>query len=51
MPLCAASVDRRLGLLLGGDEGRSLVDRADALFTARSVRRPDRVADLYVPGF
>jgi hypothetical protein len=50
MALCAATTDRRLGALLGGEEGRSLVNQADAWLIAQAVRRPDRVADLFAPG-
>jgi hypothetical protein len=51
MALCAAVADRRLGTLLGGDEGRSLVQRADAVLASESVRLPARVADMFAPGF
>jgi hypothetical protein len=51
MSLCAAVSDRRLGETLGGPEGRSLVDRADALISSQAVLRPDRVAAMYAPGF
>ena len=50
MPLCAAVADRRLGELLGGRDGELLRDRADAWLTSRTIRRPDRVADVYAPG-
>ena len=51
MSLCAAASDRRLGEALGGADGRALVDRSDALMLSESIRRPDRVADLFAPGF
>jgi hypothetical protein len=51
MALCAASVRRQLGRLIGGDEGKSLVDGADAWMRAQEIRRPDRMAEVYAPGF
>ena len=51
MALCAAVADRRLGELLGGPDGDALVGRADAWMAAQAVRRTDRVADLFAPGF
>ena len=50
MGLCAAVAERRLGALIGGDEGRDLRVRADAWMTVQSIRRPDRVAALFAPG-
>jgi tetratricopeptide (TPR) repeat protein len=51
MALCAASVRRQLGRLIGGDEGKGLVDQADAWMRAQQIRRPDRMAEVYAPGF
>jgi len=51
MLLCASVAELRLGQLLGGTDGRVLIDRAEAWLTSQSVRRPDRVADLFAPGF
>lgn len=51
MAVCAATAERRLGQILGGAEGLALVERSDAMMSAESVRRPDRVADLFAPGF
>jgi tRNA A-37 threonylcarbamoyl transferase component Bud32 len=50
MQLVAASVRRRLGILLGGDEGRALVATADAFFALQRVARPDRWTAALVPG-
>jgi hypothetical protein len=45
-----ASVARwRLGELLGGDEGRALVDQARAALVAEGIVRPDRVVAMFVP--
>jgi serine/threonine protein kinase/tetratricopeptide (TPR) repeat protein len=49
--LFAAAARRRLGVLLGGDEGRDLVARADAWMAAQSIRNPERMAACLVPGF
>jgi hypothetical protein len=51
MGLFAAASRRQLGRLLGGDEGRALIARADAWMAAQSVRRPDRMAACLAPGF
>ncbi|HLK39288.1 MAG TPA: AAA family ATPase, partial [Polyangiaceae bacterium] len=50
MPLHAASARHQLGLKLGGDEGRELVDEACSTMTARGVQRPERFARMFVPG-
>ncbi len=42
---------RARGVLLGGDEGAALVRTADEFNTGQGVRRPDRVAAVFVPGF
>ncbi|HWP36825.1 MAG TPA: AAA family ATPase [Gemmatimonadales bacterium] len=47
----AAAARRRLGQLLGGDEGSALVETADGFFRAVGGRRPDRLASLLAPGF
>jgi hypothetical protein len=39
----------RLGELLGGDEGRALVDQARAALVAEGIVRPDRVVAMFVP--
>jgi hypothetical protein len=49
--LFAAAVRRRLGGLLGGDEGRSLVEQADAWMRAQTIRDPARMASCLAPGF
>jgi hypothetical protein len=45
------AVRRARGLLLGGDLGAELVRTADAFHTEQGVRRPDRVAEIFAPGF
>jgi hypothetical protein len=51
MGLFAAAARRRLGLLRGGDEGRTLIERADTWMRAQSVRNPPRMAACLAPGF
>jgi len=51
MALCAAVADLRLGELLSGAEGLALVQKADAWLSGQGILRPDRVADLFAPGF
>ncbi|MDR3637306.1 MAG: hypothetical protein P4L84_26115, partial [Isosphaeraceae bacterium] len=51
MGLCATVADWRLGTLIGGEEGRQLLESADASMRTQSIVRPDRVAALFAPGF
>ncbi|MBV9122803.1 MAG: hypothetical protein JO112_05570, partial [Planctomycetes bacterium] len=51
MALYAAATRRRLGGLLGGDDGRALAAQADARLTAEQVRNPARMTALLAPGF
>lgn len=49
--LFAAAARRHLGTLIGGDEGRAGVERADAWMAAREIKNPERMAHGYLPGF
>jgi serine/threonine protein kinase len=49
MALCAAATRRRLGVLIGGSSGRSLVEAADAWMTGQGIRNPARLAAMYAP--
>lgn len=49
MRVVAAVARRRLGELLGGDEGRALILAADAVMTSQGVRNPRCMARLYSP--
>jgi serine/threonine protein kinase len=50
MLLHAMAARRQLGLLLGGDEGRTLVQEADDAMSAQGIRSPERFAGMLVPG-
>ena len=51
MGLFAASARRHLGQLRGGDEGRELIEHADAWMRTQLILRPDRMAACLAPGF
>ena len=51
MALWSAAAKRRRGEILGGDEGRALVDEADATFRAQAVKVPAKYAAMLAPGF
>jgi hypothetical protein len=51
MELLAAAANMRLGRLLGGDEGRTLVATAEAFFVEQRIARPERMLALLAPGF
>jgi eukaryotic-like serine/threonine-protein kinase len=49
MPLHAASARLRLGELLGGDEGQSLITYAREWMQSQSIRNPERMAAMLAP--
>jgi hypothetical protein len=51
MHLHAAAARRRLGELLGGGEGRALIDQADTWMTAQQIVHPVRMTRMHAPGF
>jgi hypothetical protein len=51
MRLYAAAARRRLGQLLGGDQGRGMIDQADVWMTGQGIKNPARVTAMLVPGF
>ncbi|HZI13986.1 MAG TPA: AAA family ATPase, partial [Myxococcus sp.] len=51
MALHAACARRRKGQLLGGDEGRALIEAADATLSEQGIRNPSRWTALHTPGF
>jgi eukaryotic-like serine/threonine-protein kinase len=50
MALHACSARHRLGTLLGGAEGRLLVEEAERGMRAKGVRAPDRYVAMLIPG-
>ena len=51
MAMCAAAARRRLGELLGGDEGSALTQRANEWLSSEGVANSDRLLAVVVPGF
>jgi hypothetical protein len=51
MALSAAAARRRLGGLLGGEEGRTLVEGADTWMKSESVKDPAKMTAMLAPGF
>jgi hypothetical protein len=51
MPLYAAAARRRLGALVGGNEGERLVAGADEVLRAAEIASPVRFSALLAPGF
>ena len=50
MALYAAAARRRRGQLLGAPDGTRFIDDADAWMRGQGIERPDRFADVLVPG-
>ncbi len=51
MKLHAAAARRRLGTLLGGEEGRTLASASDAWMASEGVKNPERLVAMIAPGF
>jgi hypothetical protein len=51
MHMYAAACQRRLGELVGGDEGRALLARGDAFMQGQEVRDVEAETEMYCPGF
>jgi serine/threonine protein kinase/tetratricopeptide (TPR) repeat protein len=51
MKLFAATARRRQGQLLGGENGRTLLTLADTFMTGQKIQNPERMTELFVPGF
>ncbi len=50
MALYAAAARRRRGELLGGEEGRSVVEAADVWMAGQNIRNPERMTAMLAPG-
>jgi hypothetical protein len=51
MALHAAASRRVLGKLLGGDDGRALVEGAEAWMRSETVKNPAKMTAMLAPGF
>ncbi|MDX6444856.1 MAG: eukaryotic-like serine/threonine-protein kinase [Blastocatellia bacterium] len=51
MALYAATARRKLGEVMGGDQGRELIAQADHWMTKQQIKNPAAVANLMAPGF
>jgi hypothetical protein len=51
MALHAAAARRRRGELLGGDEGRALVEASDAWMAQQKIEAPSKMTAMLAPGF
>jgi len=49
--LWSTAARHRLGSLLGGEEGKELVNAADTWMTGQGVKRPDKMYAMLAPGF
>ena len=49
--LNSVAIKRARGLLIGGDEGEMLVRSADTFLLEQGLSRPDRIAEIFAPGF
>jgi hypothetical protein len=50
MSLDAAVTRRRLGELIGGDRGRSLIEEADRWMAMQQIANPAQWTAMYAPG-
>jgi eukaryotic-like serine/threonine-protein kinase len=50
MALHAEVARRRRGQLLGGEQGRALVEAADKWMAQQMIKNPERMADMFAPG-
>ena len=50
MAMYAAAARYQLGLLLGDDEGRTLVQQAEDAMRAQDVKAPSRFVQIWLPG-
>ncbi len=50
MALHAACARRRLGQVIGGDEGRTLIAAANEWMRGQEIKNPERMAAMIAPG-
>jgi len=50
MVLYSSATRRALGIVLGGEEGRDLVESADEWMAGQKIRNPERMTSMLVPG-
>jgi hypothetical protein len=50
MALYAAAARRRRGELIGGDQGRALVEAANTWMIGQNIKNPDRITAMLTPG-
>ena len=51
MFLHAATAERRLGEMMGGDEGAALLAQGNGWMSTEGITDPDRITDVFAPGF
>ena len=51
MALHAATARRRHGELIGGDEGKTLIEATDTWMRSEKIKNPQRFTALFAPGF
>jgi hypothetical protein len=51
MDIFAQAARRRLGQLLGGDEGRQQITESETWMIGQGIRKPERMAAVFAPGF
>lgn len=49
MALMAATIERRRGEVLGGEQGRALISQAEAWAASQAIREPERMAAFVAP--
>jgi len=51
LPQCAAAARYRLGELVEGTRGAELVEAARAWMQEQQIRKPERMVEVWAPGF
>ena len=50
MPMHGAAASRRLGALIGGEQGETLILEADAAMNAEDIAAPVQWSHMLIPG-